>query len=141
MPWLYKFLQVIHVVTRRPRSGKLIFSLDFATFSKTKKFLSNPLIYTNTCLSKNMSASKPEKRKVENGETCNDSVSKKMKEEDFLTKIAQSRTDVSASVAEFKFNKKRVRVLSKAQDFPDSSKGVVYWMSRDQRVQGMYSHG
>ena len=88
-----------------------------------------------------MSESKSEKRKLENGEgdsaiKDSGSESKKPKEEDFLTKIALSRTDVCQSVAEFKFNKKRVRVLSKAQDFPDNSEGVVYWMSRDQRVQG-----
>jgi len=45
---------------------------------------------------------------------------------------------VCASVAEFKFNKKRVRVLTKCKDFADDSDGVVYWMSRDQRVQGRH---
>jgi deoxyribodipyrimidine photo-lyase len=54
----------------------------------------------------------------------------------FVERINRSRTDVCASVDGFKFNKKRVRVLSKAEDFADGSQGVVYWMSRDQRVQG-----
>lgn len=62
---------------------------------------------------------------------------KKQAKEDFLTKIADIRTSVCASVAEFKFNKKRVRVLTKCKDFAEDSNGVVYWMSRDQRVQGM----
>ena len=57
--------------------------------------------------------------------------------EDFLERIKKRRLEVCSSVAKFKFNKKRVRVLSKAEDFPDDSKGVVYWMSRDQRVQGI----
>jgi len=39
-------------------------------------------------------------------------------------------------VADFKFNKKRVRMLSKATEVPETSAGIVYWMSRDQRVQG-----
>ena len=55
---------------------------------------------------------------------------------DFIKKIHKRRTDVCQSVDKFKFNKKRVRVLSEAEDFPDDSRGVVYWMSRDQRVQG-----
>ena len=95
-------------------------------------------------LSEKMSESKSggEKRKLENGETDTASqAAKKGKEEDFLASIAESRTAVCQSVAGFKFNKKRVRVLSKAQDFPDESQGVVYWMSRDQRVQGTIKFG
>ena len=37
----------------------------------------------------------------------------------------------------WKFNKKRVRVLT-AEEIPEKAKSVVYWMSRDQRVQGIY---
>ncbi|XP_060565300.1 deoxyribodipyrimidine photo-lyase-like [Ruditapes philippinarum] len=66
----------------------------------------------------------------ENGEPA----VKKTSTEDFEEKIKDTRMSVCGSVAEFKFNKKRVRVLSKTQDFPDESNGVVYWMSRDQRV-------
>lgn len=54
---------------------------------------------------------------------------------DFIEKINKRRADVCESVGKFKFNKKRVRVLSKAEEFPDDSGGVIYWMSRDQRVQ------
>ena len=94
-------------------------------------------------------SSKGEKRK--NGEALseseNDSPVKKSKtekkndsessqEQDFMEKISSGRKKVCTSVADFKFNKKRVRVLSSAKDFPEDSKGVVYWMSRDQRVQG-----
>lgn len=37
---------------------------------------------------------------------------------------------------EFKFNKKRVRMISKNEELPASCKGIVYWMFRDQRVEG-----
>ncbi|KAK7078105.1 hypothetical protein SK128_017255, partial [Halocaridina rubra] len=39
------------------------------------------------------------------------------------------------SVQDIKFNKKRVEMLSKAEEIPDNCDGIVYWMSRDQRVQ------
>ena len=95
--------------------------------------------YLSTKIMAEASKSGGEKRKLENGESETASpTAKKGKDEDFLSRIAESRTEVCQSVAEFKFNKKRVRVLSKAKDFPDESKGVVYWMSRDQRVQGIY---
>ena len=38
---------------------------------------------------------------------------------------------------DFNFNKKRVQMMSKATDVPSGSQGIVYWMSREQRVQGM----
>ncbi|XP_050417837.1 deoxyribodipyrimidine photo-lyase isoform X2 [Patella vulgata] len=56
-------------------------------------------------------------------------------DDDFRSKIVSRRTSVFKSVMEFKFNKKRVRVLSMAKDSPDDCNGLVYWMSRDQRVQ------
>ena len=56
--------------------------------------------------------------------------------DDFLSRIQRHREGCAASVKEFRFNKKRVKVLTEAQDFPDDAKGVLYWMSRDQRVQG-----
>ncbi|XP_046571771.1 LOW QUALITY PROTEIN: deoxyribodipyrimidine photo-lyase-like [Haliotis rubra] len=54
---------------------------------------------------------------------------------DLLSDVIESRKSVCESVCKFKFNKKRVRVLSSAEEFPDDCDGVVYWMSRDQRVQ------
>uniref|UniRef100_A0A8D3A8L4 Deoxyribodipyrimidine photo-lyase n=1 Tax=Scophthalmus maximus TaxID=52904 RepID=A0A8D3A8L4_SCOMX len=36
---------------------------------------------------------------------------------------------------EMKFNKKRLRVISDAEKMKPGSEGVLYWMSRDQRVQ------
>jgi hypothetical protein len=51
--------------------------------------------------------------------------------------IRKRRHEAYESVAAFKFNKTRVRVLSDCKEIPDNSKGVLYWMSRDQRVQGL----
>lgn len=53
-----------------------------------------------------------------------------------IDEIRKKRVSLYESVAAFRFNKKRVRVLSEATDIPDNSNGIVYWMSRDQRVQG-----
>ncbi len=50
--------------------------------------------------------------------------------------LKEKRVRLFKDITEFRFNKKRVRVLSDAKDIPDDSEGVVYWMSRDQRVQG-----
>lgn len=37
---------------------------------------------------------------------------------------------------EFKFNKKRVRVLSEQKEVPEWAEGVIYWTFRDERIQG-----
>ncbi|KAF0047210.1 hypothetical protein F2P81_000843 [Scophthalmus maximus] len=42
---------------------------------------------------------------------------------------------------EMKFNKKRLRVISDAEKMKPGSEGVLYWMSRDQRVQADRSLG
>jgi hypothetical protein len=54
--------------------------------------------------------------------------------------INKKRNTLFESIAAFKFNKKRVRVLSNATDIPENSQGILYWMSREQRVQGNYSN-
>lgn len=92
-----------------------------------------------------MSDKKKSKRKADTEESEKES-SKKQKTEvmdsqgqgqnGLIKQITESRKKLCDSVAEFKFNKKRVKILSKVQDFPDGKNGVVYWMSRDQRVQG-----
>lgn len=90
-----------------------------------------------------MSDKKKSKRKADTEELAKES-SKKQKTEvtdsqgqnGLIKQITESRKKLCESVAEFKFNKKRIKVLSKVQDFPDGKNGVVYWMSRDQRVQG-----
>lgn len=37
---------------------------------------------------------------------------------------------------DMKFNKKRLRFISDAEKIKQGSEGVLYWMSRDHRVQG-----
>ena len=54
---------------------------------------------------------------------------------DFQAKIVASRLNVGPSISDFTFNKKRVKILSDERDVPEHSKGIVYWMSRDQRVE------
>ncbi|KAH8407436.1 hypothetical protein KR222_001270 [Zaprionus bogoriensis] len=56
--------------------------------------------------------------------------------EDFIEHIQNERIEAASDVHEFAFKKKRVRVLSTASDVKESCQGgVVYWMSRDARVQ------
>lgn len=40
---------------------------------------------------------------------------------------------------EMKFNKKRLRFVSDTEKMKKGSEGVLYWMSRDQRVQGKHT--
>lgn len=110
---------------------------------------SYPTVYWNAhCFYlgvRKMSDKKKSKRKADTEEPAKES-SKKQKTEvtdsqsqgqnGLIKQITESRKKLCESVAEFKFNKKRIKVLSKVQDFPDGKNGVVYWMSRDQRVQG-----
>ncbi|XP_075058447.1 deoxyribodipyrimidine photo-lyase-like [Mixophyes fleayi] len=52
-----------------------------------------------------------------------------------LESVKKSRLAAAASVSDFKFNKKRVRLVSNEGDLKDDALGIVYWMSRDQRVE------
>ena len=58
--------------------------------------------------------------------------------DDILASYMAKRAEVCASVANFKFNKKRVRLLSPSADISDDCKAIAYWMWRDQRVQGQF---
>uniref|UniRef100_A0A8D9AKC5 Deoxyribodipyrimidine photo-lyase n=1 Tax=Cacopsylla melanoneura TaxID=428564 RepID=A0A8D9AKC5_9HEMI len=53
---------------------------------------------------------------------------------DFAKSLEKHRKSTADSITDFKFNKKRAKVLSKAQEFPEWGKGVIYWMFRDERV-------
>lgn len=55
--------------------------------------------------------------------------------EEFMKKLQQIREDTAESIMMFKFNKNRVRIISQEQLVPDGCEGIVYWMSRDSRVQ------
>jgi deoxyribodipyrimidine photo-lyase len=52
-----------------------------------------------------------------------------------LDLIVQKRTSMFKNVLDFKFNKKRVRLLTDTDDISQSSRGVLYWITRDQRVK------
>jgi hypothetical protein len=55
---------------------------------------------------------------------------------EFLANIDLKRRKCADNILKFKFNKKRCRLLSKSMELGDSGGGVLYWMSREQRVQG-----
>lgn len=49
--------------------------------------------------------------------------------------IENVRNNLCSSVADFHFNKNRVRPVNDMNSIPDNSQIILYWMSRDQRVQ------
>ncbi|CAO1310844.1 unnamed protein product [Diamesa hyperborea] len=72
--------------------------------------------------------------------TADASSSKKVKSEKtessaLIESIKSNRLKAAADVLEFKFNKKRVSILSDAKEIDEGKKGIIYWMSRDMRVQ------
>ncbi|CAO1352263.1 unnamed protein product [Diamesa serratosioi] len=57
------------------------------------------------------------------------------KASDFLVNIQNGRLQEGESILDFKFKKKRVKILTKAEEVAENKYGIVYWMSRDMRVQ------
>ncbi|RVE51139.1 hypothetical protein evm_004282 [Chilo suppressalis] len=53
----------------------------------------------------------------------------------FMQKIQKKREETAESILQYKFNKKRLRIVSQEQMVADKCEGIVYWMSRDSRVQ------
>ena len=53
----------------------------------------------------------------------------------FVKQLEQDRIKVAPSILEFEFKKQRVRVLSNVKEVPEDSHGILYWMSREMRVQ------
>ncbi|XP_055627562.1 deoxyribodipyrimidine photo-lyase [Toxorhynchites rutilus septentrionalis] len=53
----------------------------------------------------------------------------------FAEKFKSNRRETATSVLDFDFKKKRVRMLSNAKEVGEGKNGIVYWMSRDGRVQ------
>ncbi|XP_051637608.1 deoxyribodipyrimidine photo-lyase-like isoform X1 [Manacus candei] len=49
--------------------------------------------------------------------------------------MQEARRKAAPSVREFKYNKKRVRLVSQGSDLKDNARCILYWMCRDQRVQ------
>jgi hypothetical protein len=52
-------------------------------------------------------------------------------------KIREKRLRNYRSVLSVPFNMRRTRVLSQTKSLPLGSNGILYWMSREQRVQGL----
>jgi len=50
--------------------------------------------------------------------------------------LLQEVSELRRAAQGCEFNKKRLRYLSNTQKIKQGSDGVLYWMSRDQRVQG-----
>ena len=63
------------------------------------------------------------------------STSKKAKNENFLEEIQNNRLKTAESILDFKFNKKRLKILNKYEEVPETNSegGICYWMARDQR--------
>lgn len=55
--------------------------------------------------------------------------------EEFMRKIQTKREETAESILKYNFNKKRIRIVSQEQMVADDCEGIVYWMSRDSRVQ------
>lgn len=52
-----------------------------------------------------------------------------------IAEVQKARISAGVSSLEFRMNKKRVRIISACETVPDDSQGIVYWVSRDCRVQ------
>ncbi|XP_018012197.1 deoxyribodipyrimidine photo-lyase-like [Hyalella azteca] len=63
------------------------------------------------------------------------SVEKNSKGLELMDIVHKKRLKFAGSIADFKFCKKRVQVRSKSLDVPESFHSIIYWMSREQRVQ------
>lgn len=49
--------------------------------------------------------------------------------------LQSNRTKVARSIQDFPFNKRRTKVLSDVKLIGENRSGIVYWMSRNQRVE------
>ncbi|XP_033208195.1 deoxyribodipyrimidine photo-lyase [Belonocnema kinseyi] len=63
------------------------------------------------------------------------SQAKKARTSSFIEAIEEDRKNAGESVLDFKFNKKRIRILTELDEVAKNCRGVVYWMFRDSRVQ------
>lgn len=79
-----------------------------------------------------MAAEPPTKRqKKEIAETSENGA-----DDNVLATYMAKRQNVCESVADFKFDKKRVRLITSNAEMSETCKGIAYWMWREQRVQG-----
>lgn len=86
--------------------------------------------------SKVASEIEPPAEKKSKLDTSCDSSTSTVVDTGFLAAIESKRKQFSPNILQFKFNKKRCRLISKSMDVGDSGGGILYWMSREQRVQG-----
>lgn len=49
--------------------------------------------------------------------------------------LHNNRSKVARSIQDFPFNRKRLKVLSDVKEIVENRNGIVYWMSRNQRVE------
>ncbi|KAM7344724.1 deoxyribodipyrimidine photo-lyase photorepair [Cochliomyia hominivorax] len=89
---------------------------------------------------KNNKESSKKQKIFEECETTTTTTSKESLKEtsidDFIESLKQKRLKCSPSITDFDFKKKRVRILSAETEVREDCQGpVVYWMSRDMRVQ------
>ncbi|XP_043926648.1 deoxyribodipyrimidine photo-lyase-like [Protopterus annectens] len=54
---------------------------------------------------------------------------------DLVEAVKKARLKAGSSVEDFKYNKQRVHLISENDDLKNGAQGIIYWMSRDQRVQ------
>lgn len=74
--------------------------------------------------------SNAKKAKIDNEKVSDDTF------QTMLEEISKSRSEVAKDVSEYKFNKKRVRLLTGNEGYlKRECKAIAYWMHRDQRVQ------
>ncbi|CAH1405666.1 unnamed protein product [Nezara viridula] len=59
--------------------------------------------------------------------------------EEFLKGIENDRIQAGKTVQQFGYNKNRIRFFSKCKEIPSWSKGVLYWMTREERIQDNWS--
>lgn len=57
----------------------------------------------------------------------------------FLENISEAREAQGQGVDNFDFEKSRCKVLTKSDCISESSKGILYWMQREHRVQDNWS--
>lgn len=79
-------------------------------------------------------ASAPKKLKLSTASTSKNTETG-LDVEEFMKKIHSKREETAESILQFNFNKKRVRIVSQEQMVPENCEGIVYWMSRDSRIQ------
>lgn len=61
------------------------------------------------------------------------------KQQQLKVLLQNEREQTADNVLEFSFAKKRIKTLTKASNIKENSNGIIYWMSREQRVQDNWS--